>query len=74
MAEMTRRNTGQIRNRRRQYEDRVAAARGRPRHLLKAATDYFWGTFADLPPDQVRAVCDRLVEMTDDERRKIHGA
>lgn len=64
---------GRTRNRRRQYEQRRAAARN-TKDLLKAAADYFWGTFAAMSPDEVEIICDRLVAHVDSERRRIDGS
>ncbi len=71
MAEVSRRS-GRLRNRRRLYEARVAEARG-PGDLLKAAVDYFRGTFSGASWDQAQGVADRLVEHADDERRRLDG-
>lgn len=72
MAEVDRRS-GRLHNRRRRYETRVADART-TRDLLKAATDYFWGTFSGLSRDDAEGAANRLVEHTDNERRRLDGA
>lgn len=63
---------GRTRNRLRRYLDRRAGART-TKDLLAAATDYFRATFAGYSPAEVQAICDRLVEYTDSERRRADG-
>jgi hypothetical protein len=60
---------GKYRNRLLRYQARRAAART-TRDLVKAATDYFWGTFAGYSPAEIEIICDRLVEYTDSEKRR----
>lgn len=63
---------GRTRNRYRRYEQRKARARS-TRDLLAAATDYFRATFAGYSPEEILGICDRLIEYTDDERRRADG-
>ncbi len=71
MAEV--KEPGRVRNARLRYQQRRLAART-TRDVLAAAADYFRGAFAQLPKAQAEEVCDRLIEMTDDERRRVSGA
>lgn len=63
---------GRTRKRRERFEWRMSQARD-ARDMLSAATDYVRATFADYPLDQAAEVCDRLVELADQERRRIRG-
>lgn len=69
----TRETPGRTRNRHRRYEQRRADARSTG-DLLTAAADYFRATFAGHSPEEVLGVCNRLVEYTDVERRRVDGS
>lgn len=64
---------GRVRNAKLRYQQRIAAART-TRDVLAAAVDYFRGSFTQLSKAEAEQVSDRLIEMTDDERRRVTGA
>lgn len=63
---------GRTRNRRKLFDDRMASARTTG-HMLAAVAYYIRGMFADYSPDEVQALCHRLAEAADDERRRLRG-
>lgn len=63
---------GRTRARRRQFEQRMAAAKDTAAQL-RAATDYFRGTFTGYSPAEVHQICHLLAELADSERRRLRG-
>lgn len=63
---------GRTWNRRKLFDDRIDAARTTG-HMLVALTSYIRGMFVDYSPDEVQALCYRLAEAADDERRRLRG-
>ena len=64
---------GRTAARRRRFDERMAAA-STTKRMLAAAADLFRGTFVDYGPEEVRAICERLAEWTDQERSRRRGA